>query len=383
LIRNFNTMAERLQHYEAQNIEQMAAEKARLETLITTMADGALLLDPSLHIILVNPAAERILHWPQSPLGASLLDRVPVALRAEVEDSLVKVSSGDLELAECRVLLDHPRRTLRVLMSPVLKGRDLGGVVLTIQDISREAELNEAKSRFISNVSHELRTPLHCIKSHIETLRDFYDDLDENIRREFLETTNNETDRLTRLVNDVLDLSRLESGREYPLEALDLSQPIEQTLRVYQLNAQGKGITLQAHLAPDLPLVLANYDLINQLLANLVGNALKFTPEGGKVAVGAHTYGDGRVQLYVRDTGIGIAPEDQARIFDRFFRVEDKVHIQPGTGLGLSIVSNIAEKHHARVQIASEVGQGTTFWLDLEPYIETCALPKNEATVLG
>jgi two-component system, OmpR family, sensor histidine kinase NblS len=377
LIRNFNTMAERLQHYEAQNIEQMTAEKARLETLITTIADGALLLDPNLTVILVNPACERILQWQHNTMGSNLLDRLPVGLRSEVEDSLVKVASGELELAECRVLLDNPRRTVRVLMSPVLKGKDLGGVVLTIQDISREAELNEAKSRFISNVSHELRTPLHCIKSHIETLRDFYDELDEETKREFLETTNSETDRLTRLVNDVLDLSRLESGREYPLEPLDLAQPIEQTLRVYQLNAQEKHITLIKELDPELPLVTGNYDLINQLLANLVGNALKFTQDGGSVTLSAKVHGD-QVYLAVKDTGIGIAPEDQKKIFDRFFRVEDKVHIQPGTGLGLSIVSNIAEKHFTRIHISSDVGKGTTFWLELNICAEVPALVSPE-----
>ncbi len=377
LISSFNTMAEQLQNYEAQNIEQITAEKARLETLISTIADGALLLDNSLRVILTNPAAQRILLWDQPVIGSNILDRLPVGLRSEIEDSLVKVASEELELAECRVSLDNPRRTVRVLMSPVLKGSDLGGVVLTIQDISREAELNEAKSRFISNVSHELRTPLHCIKSHIETLCDFHDVLSDEKKREFLETTNQETDRLTRLVNDVLDLSRLESGREYAMEPMDLTQAIEQTLRVYHLNAQEKNIELVNAIDAELPLVLGSYDLLNQLMANLVGNALKFTPNGGLVEIGAHrvvSHGSERIRLSIRDTGIGIAPEDQEKIFDRFFRVENKVHTLEGTGLGLSIVNNIAEKHHAKIQITSAVGEGTTFWLDLEPYTETCVL---------
>ncbi|WP_218079723.1 HAMP domain-containing sensor histidine kinase [Anthocerotibacter panamensis] len=377
LVRSFNTMADRLQDYEAQNIEQITAEKARLETLITTIADGAILLSNHLKIMHLNPAAERILQWSSDVLGNNLLDRLPVGLRAEVEDSLVRVASGELEQAECRVLLDRPRRTLRVLMSPVLTGNDIGGVVLTVQDISREAELNEAKSRFISNVSHELRTPLFCIKSFIETLRDYHDVLEEDVKREFLETTNRETDRLTRLVNDVLDLSRLESGREYALEPIDLIQPIEQTLRTHQLSGQEKNITLTKRIDPSLPLVMGNYDLLNQLIANLVGNALKFTPEGGLVEIGAHCIDQDdlqKVRLSIRDTGIGIAPEDQEKIFDRFFRVENRVHTLQGTGLGLSIVNNIAEKHHTRVNLISEPGNGTTFWLDLEPYTETCAL---------
>ncbi|WP_287130404.1 ATP-binding protein [Candidatus Cyanaurora vandensis] len=377
LIRSFNTMADRLQGYEAQNIEEMTAEKARLETLLTTIADGALLLDNNLTVQLVNPAADRILQWEINIVGHNLLDRLPVGLRVEVEDLLVKVAKGELEQAESRVLLDHPQRTLRVLMSPVLTGMDLSGVVLTIQDISREAELNEAKTRFIGNVSHELRTPLHCVRGFIETLLDFQDELEPERQREFLETALRETDRLTRLVNDVLDLSRLESGREYTMEPLDLVQPMEQTLRAYQLNALEKQITLQKTVDPELPLVIANYDLINQLLANLVGNALKFTPAGGTIEVGAKNYqlhGQDRVRLWVRDTGIGIAPEDQARVFERFFRVENRVHTLEGTGLGLSIVCNIAEKHYSKIQLTSALGEGTMFWLDLELYQETRVL---------
>lgn len=377
LINSFNTMADRLQGYEAQNIEEMTAEKARLETLISSIADGALLLDKDLGILLLNPAAQMILRWNYNAIGNNLLDRLPVGLRSEVEDLLVKVAQGELELAESRVLLDNPRRTVRVLMSPVLTGNDLSGVVLTVQDISREAELNEAKSRFISNVSHELRTPLHCVRGFLETLIDYQEELDKERQQEFLETALRETDRLTRLVNDVLDLSRLESGRDYTLEPLDLSQPVEQTLGAYQLNALEKRITLIKSLDPNLPLVIANYDLINQLIANLVGNALKFTLEGGSIEVGAVALcvdGTPKIRLSVRDTGIGIAREDQARIFERFFRVENRVHTLEGTGLGLSIVSNIAEKHNTKVGLSSELGEGTTFWIDLEPYQEQVAL---------
>jgi two-component system sensor histidine kinase NblS len=154
---------------------------------------------------------------------------------------------------------------------------------------------------------------------------------------------------------------------------MDLSQPIEQTLSTHQLNAQEKNIRLLKTLDPDLPLVFANYDLLTQLLANLLGNALKFTPSGGSVEISAQEITcdkQPKVRLAVRDTGIGIDLEDQQKIFDRFFRVENKVHTLEGTGLGLSIVSNIAEKHNSKVQLSSIPGAGTTFWIDLEPYGE-------------
>ncbi|UFP92733.1 HAMP domain-containing protein [Gloeobacter morelensis MG652769] len=380
LITSFNLMAQRLQSYEEQNIEEITAEKAKLETFIATIADGGILLDSSLRILLVNPAMLRIFGWGPRVVGKNILDLLPVGMRAEVEEPLDSVSRNILEQAECRVVLD--KRTLRVLISPVLAPRGdnlLKGVVLTVQDLSKEAELNQAKSQFISNVSHELRTPLSSIKSYIETVYEFGDSLDDSTKNEFLKTANQETDRLTRLVNDVLDLSRLESGREYHFEPVDLVQPIEQTLRTHRLTARDREIELASDIATDLPLVLGNYDLLQQVFSNLVGNALKFTEPGGRVTLSARRTDDpARVRVAVTDTGIGISEEDQRRIFERFFRVENRVHTLEGTGLGLSIVDNIVKKHNAQVHIESKVGQGSTFWFDVEAYRETCEWPRRE-----
>ncbi|MTJ54548.1 PAS domain-containing sensor histidine kinase, partial [Anabaena sp. UHCC 0253] len=270
------------------------------------------------------------------------------------------------------------QRTIRILLTTVLnlQRESIKGIAITVQDITREVELNEAKSQFISNISHELRTPLFNIKTYIETLHDYGEDLDIEERQEFLQTVNHETDRLTRLVNDVLDLSKLESGRTYSFDKVDLPQAIEQTLRTYQLNAKDKGIELLQELTPNLPLVLGNYDLLLQVFGNLIGNALKFTPAGGKVVIRAYQldfnsrHEAGKVRIEISDTGIGIATEDQQAIFDRFFRVENRVHTLEGTGLGLSIVRNIIDRHHSQVNLVSEVGIGTTFWFDLELFEE-------------
>ncbi|PSN11377.1 PAS domain-containing sensor histidine kinase, partial [filamentous cyanobacterium CCP5] len=205
---------------------------------------------------------------------------------------------------------------------------------------------------------------------------EYGEDLSDGERKEFLETANHETDRLTRLVNDVLDLSRLESSRQYQLEAVDIIQPIEQTLRTHRLNAKDKKIELLQDVEPNLPPVIGNYDLLLQVFSNLVGNALKFTEPGGQVMLRAHQivpHGEGLdeggyIRIEISDTGIGIAPEDQQAIFDRFFRVENRVHTLEGTGLGLSIVKNIIEKHSSQVHLVSEVGIGTTFWFDVAAY---------------
>lgn len=388
LIDSFNDMAERLERYEEQNIEELTAEKAKLETLVSTIADGAVLLDTNLQIVLVNPTARRIFGWENKHVeGENALYTFPVAVQVELTRPLHQMARGELrEEAEFRIALTEPSdarhaettRTIRILLNSVLDSmrENVRGIAVTVQDITREAELNEAKSQFISNVSHELRTPLFNIKSFIETLHEYGEELTEEEQHEFLETANRETDRLTRLVNDVLDLSRLESSKVYHFEAVDLSQPIEQILRTYQLNAKDKGIELCQDIEPNLPPVFGHYDLLLQVFANLLGNALKFTEPGGKVVLRAysieseHHSDEPLVRVEVSDTGIGIDCADQEAIFDRFFRVENRVHTLEGTGLGLSIVKNIIDRHRSKVCLVSEVGIGTTFWFDLAVFQE-------------
>jgi two-component system sensor histidine kinase NblS len=373
LIASFNEMAERLAHYEEQNIEELTAQKAKLDTLMSTIADGAILLDRELKIVLVNPTAEKIFGWSgQEVLGQIVFSVLPAPVAEKITQPLQEMAQrgeGSGEPTEFCINLESPYKcTVKVLLTTVFDQvrNQLQGVAITIQDVTREMELNEAKSHFISNVSHELRTPLFNIKSFIETLYEYGHSLNEEQKRDFLETANRETDRLTRLVNDVLDISRLESGKPYPLAPTSLSAIIDQTLRAHRLMAKDKGIHLSAVVEPDLPDVIGHYDLLVQVLANLVGNALKFTPAGGYVIVWAYPW-EGRVRVEVSDTGIGIPPEHQKAIFGRFFRVENRVHTLEGTGLGLSIVQSILQKHHTDIHLISEVGIGSTFWFDLNP----------------
>ncbi len=406
LIFSFNEMAEKLERYEEQNIEELTAEKAKLETLVATIADGAILLDTNLQIVLVNPTARRIFGWEGKPVeGTNALHNLPIPVQIELGRPLAQVARGELrEGSEFRISLSEPSRTVRILLNTVLDPvrENVKGIAMTVQDITREVELNEAKSQFISNVSHELRTPLFNIKSFIETLHEYGEELTPHEQKEFLETANRETDRLTRLVNDVLDLSRLESCKIYHFEAIELAQPIEQTLRTYRLNAKDKGIELLQDIEPQLPAILGHYDLLLQVFANLVGNALKFTESGGQVTIRAYSLpeetlsestdgGDHapppaiprQVRIEITDTGIGIDPEDQEAIFERFFRVENRVHTLEGTGLGLSIVRNIIQRHHSHVHLKSEVGVGTTFWFDLVVFQENApAMPPLESMLI-
>ena len=392
LLTGFNAMASQLEAYDEANIEELTAAQVKQQSLIATMADGAILLDAEGRIVLANPTARHLFRWEGRNLeGQELVEELPDLLAIELHSPLDLLLSRGTDSEDLRCSVGEPARTLRIVLQSVrdASGETLKGIAVTVQDLTREVELNAAQSRFISNVSHELRTPLFNIKSYVETLHDMGDQLSDAEKQEFLGVANAETDRLTRLVNDVLDLSRLESGRAVQFEAMSMRPAMEQTLRTYRLNADEKNVRLLLDAPEDLPEVLANWDLLLQVLDNLVGNALKFSRPGGVLALRAYAWPDScqmvvsetsddaegpscqltsplpRLRVEVADTGYGISAADQERIFDRFFRVENAVHTEVGTGLGLSIVRGILEKHGAQVAMASEPDVGTTFWFDL------------------
>ena len=390
LLNGFNAMASKLEDYDAANIEELKAAQVKQQSLIATMADGALLLDELGNIVLVNPTARRLFRWEgRNLVGQKLLNQLPDLLMKELETPITSLLNNFGDSDDLRCNLEEPPRTLRIVLKSVTDttGENIKGIAVTVQDLTREVQLNAAQKRFISNVSHELRTPLFNIKSYVETLYDLGEQLTKEEQKEFLGVANSETDRLTRLVNDVLDLSKLESGRTIQLEPLSIKEAMEQTLRNYKLNAEDKNVKLTLNIENNLPFVLGNWDMLLQVLDNLVGNALKFSKDGGTINLKAYTWPDicvaspvdleneaphceilspmPKLRLEVCDTGCGISEIDQQRIFERFYRVEDSVHTEVGTGLGLSIVKGIVEKHGSEIRMASEPNAGTTFWFEL------------------
>ncbi len=390
LLTGFNAMASRLEDYDAANIEELKAAQVKQQSLIATMADGALLLDEQGNIVLVNPTARRLFRWEGRNLeGQNLLNQLPDSLVKELETPITSLLNNFGDSDDLRCNLEEPPRTLRIVLKSVrdTTGENIKGIAVTVQDLTREVQLNAAQKRFISNVSHELRTPLFNIKSYVETLYDLGEQLTKDEQKEFLGVANSETDRLTRLVNDVLDLSKLESGRTIQLEALCIKEAMEQTLRNYKLNAEEKNVKLILNVENNLTFVLGNWDMLLQVFDNLVGNALKFSQEGGTINLKAYTWPDicvaspvdldnkaphceilspmPKIRVEVSDTGYGISEIDQQRIFERFYRVEDSVHTEVGTGLGLSIVKGIVDKHGSEIRMASEPNTGTTFWFEL------------------
>ena len=390
LLTGFNRMASQLENYDEANIEELKAAQIKQQSLIATMADGAILLDSKGKIVLTNPTAKRLFRWEGRFLeGKYLLNEIPEILSNDLHTNIESILKREKENDDLRCSLGEPARTLRIVLQSVLDTNkvELKGIAVTIQDLTREVELNAAQNRFISNVSHELRTPLFNIKSYVETLYDLKDQLSNEEQLEFLGIANSETDRLTRLVNDVLDLSRLESGKIIQLEPMEIKPAIEQTLRNYRLNATEKNVSLAHDIEENIPSILGNFDLLLQVFDNLLGNGLKFSPKNSTLKIRAYTWPDScpafppnnnkdapqcelvsplpKVRIEIADNGSGISQPDQEKIFDRFYRVENAVHTEQGTGLGLSIVRGIIEKHGGQIRMASELGIGTTFWFDL------------------
>ena len=390
LLTCFNNMASQLENYDEANIDELKAAQIKQQSLIATMADGAILLDSQGKIVLTNPTAKRLFRWEGRYLeGKDLLNEIPEILANDLHSSIESILKKEKESDDIRCSLGEPPRTLRIVLQSVLDSNkgELKGIAVTVQDLTREVELNAAQNRFISNVSHELRTPLFNIKSYVETLYDLKDQLSNEEQLDFLSIANSETDRLTRLVNDVLDLSRLESGKIVQLEPMDIKPAIEQTLRNYRLNATEKDVALAKDIEENLPSILGNWDLLLQVFDNLLGNGLKFSPKNSTLMIRAYTWPDScpahprneiknapqcelvsplpKVRIEIADTGCGISQADQEKIFDRFYRVENAVHTEQGTGLGLSIVRGIIQKHGGEIRMASELEIGTTFWFDL------------------
>jgi two-component system sensor histidine kinase NblS len=394
VVNAFNYMSSRLQQYDKQNVDTLMAERNKyisernkLELVLMSIADGVVVCDRDNKVQIVNAAATQLF----AKEAKELLGK-PLIFCTEEPDSpaichIVQaftdtVSPGTLEPVVQSIHLGD--LTVRMHIAPISLNQEFLGSVMIMHDVTREAELEKMKNEFISNVSHELRTPITSIKTYVDTLCNHGEKLDPDIYREFLDIIDNEADRLMYLVNDVLELSRIEEGdRELELIAFPVFDAVEQAVRSVNLMARDRELELKVTQGPDVPDVYMNRESIERVAINLLTNAIKYTPAGGTIEVLINHLSETKeVQVAVKDNGIGIPEECLPQIFDRFYRVERKVHTIKGTGLGLTIVTKIIEKHKGRVTVESALGQGSTFSFYLptgNPYEET--EPAGEDTI--
>ena len=369
LSRNFNLMADRVQ----EQINQISEEHRRLGTILTNMGEGVLLVNGAFEITYANPTAISMLSLPATHIGKALIEinRIPelqtlLQMAAETET----VAFAEIRLGN----LTEPEAEVTVV--PVAAGEEY---VIVIHDVTKERQLERIRADFVANVSHELRTPLTTIRGYAETL------LNEDATRtksqeQFVVKILNHASRLSRLVSDLLELSRLESGdvelKRTPCNFNTFHAPI---LDVFEPILEASKLVLKWDVPESLPKVNVDQQLFMQILVNLIDNAIKYTPDSGAITVSA-ALGTGEapresditspntnseeIIIHVQDTGIGIPMESQSRVFERFYRVDKgRAREMGGTGLGLAIVKHIVLRHNGRIWLESTLGQGSTFYM--------------------
>jgi len=363
LARAFDDMASQL----SQQVTSLEEEQSRLAAVLDTMSGGVIITDDEGDVRLINPAAARLLETtPERAMGLSFAQVVR-------QHQLIELWRHCRETGEeSSTAVEAGRR--RLFLQAIIKPfQEVGsqGYLVVLQDLTRIRQLETVRRDFISNISHELRTPLAGLKSLVETLRDGALD-DPPAAQRFLDHMDAEVDALTQMVEELLELSRIESGRMPlrlgPVPVGEIVLPAVERLRP---QAERANLTIDTDLPVDLPPVLAERERVQQVVTNLVHNAVKFTPPGGQIQISAKAAGD-EVVIRVRDTGVGIAPDDLPRIFERFYKA-DRARSGGGTGLGLAIARHIVQAHGGRIWVESpvtapetgKVEQGSAFYFSL------------------
>ncbi len=361
LSQNFNLMTDRVQ----EQIDTISLENQRLETILTNMNEGVLLVDGASEITYANPAAIVMLNLPDMYIGRALIEinRIP-----ELQTLLRKAEqTGDVAFAEIR-LGNLEESEAEVTIVPVAAESEY---VIVIHDVSHVRKLERIRADFVANVSHELRTPLTSIHGYAETLLNSGSTRNKK-RKEFIAKILNHSARLSRLVSDLLELARLESGDvELKRSLSHLNAFHEPIMDVFEPVLEESGVVLEWDIPENIPQVSVDSQLFIQVFVNLIDNAIKYTPDGGVIGVSAELGGTNsdaanEVVVQIKDTGIGIPLESQSRVFERFYRVDKgRARKMGGTGLGLAITKHILLCHNGRIWLESELGQGTVFYFAL------------------
>lgn len=358
LTQTFNDMATRLND----TLHDIENEKNKLNTVFLHMTDGIVAFSKNGEIIHYNPTAENM-------LGVSFDD--PSTGFSEVFSDVVSIKEVfSLRRPDViRIDMTFGDKSLEISFAPFSSGDAQGGVLAVIHDVTQQKRAEEVRREFVANVSHELKTPITSIISYAETLADSDSSLSDEIRQSFLSVIVNESDRMTNIVKDLLALSKYDAGEvEIKVEPYDMLASIKSVHDAMILDVKKHGRNILLELENSLPLVFGDKDRIEQVLINIISNAVRYTPEGGNITISAG-FRSGEVWVKVSDTGIGIPKADLPRLFDRFYRVDKaRTRTYGGTGLGLSIANEIVTKHGGRIQVDSEINKGTdvTVWLPVK-----------------
>ena len=383
----FNDMSKKLHNYEEQNIDQLTVERNKLEAVLMSIANGVVVCDNYDKICMMNSAAQKILNDSHNEiLNTSIQNYCDSTGELCFKDKITQFKNTPLDIIEKKPLefnINVDKRVIKAVISPMYsKMHDYLGYIIVLIDITKEAEVDRLKDDFISNVSHELRTPVTILSSYADTLYNFGNQFNFNEQKEFIGTINQEVVRLNKMVNDILDFSKLQSDTELEKEKQDITKTIEKITQSHKVLADEKNISISFIKEDNLPELSYNSQSIERVLSNLLTNAIKYSPVNSRVKVRAEIARDPKyLEVTIEDNGIGISPEHQKMIFERFYRIENQVHTIKGTGLGLHLVKIAIEKHHqGKVFVKSKLNEGSTFgfWLPLdETDVKEATINKN------
>ena len=389
----FNDMSEKLSRYNEQTIESLTFERNKLESVLMSIVNGVVVCDNHDKVIMVNNHAKKLLEVSEEDIVGSQIQQFcdssgELCFAEKIADFKDTPLEDDGAPVPFNIEID--KRIIKCLISPMFtRSNSYVGYIIVLIDVTKDVEMDQLRSHFISNVSHELRTPVTVLRSYIDTLFNFGNDFDFNTQREFIGVMNQEIIRLNRMVNDILDFSRYESQNvRLEKSKQNIMEIIEDCVNQVQVLAKEHDLTISIMKEPDLPEIYLNVDSISRALMNIVSNAIKYSPDGKRIKIRAERSRDGEyVEVSVEDQGVGIPEEYQKKIFDRFFRVENATHTVKGTGLGLHLVKVTIEKHHGgQVFVQSKEGEGSTFGFrlpikptqeDVEEYIPKNMLPAD------
>lgn len=351
----FNFLTMRLKD----TLEEISDEKEKVEAILTNMADGVIALNDEDEIIHINPAARKMLSMKNNNNDKQNEEKIKRIFKIDFDELFKKQTNPKETLVQIKKL------TLKAIIAPLNRDDRIVGIIIVLQDITKQHRLENMRKEFVANVSHELRTPLTTIKSYTETLLEGALE-DKNIASTFLGVVNNEVDRMTRLVSDLLELSRLDSKEtRWNKVAVNSGYIVGEVISKLQMSIKQKGQEIKVDIPERAPDIFVDKDKIEQVLQNILSNAIKYTPENGKIFVKLEEQGN-ETKIVIKDTGVGIPKEDLPRIFERFYRVDKtRSREQGGTGLGLSIAREIIEAHDGKIGIESELGKGTSVILSI------------------
>ncbi len=372
----FNNMSEKLHLYNESSVESLMLERNKFEAILMSIVNGVVVCDNNDRVVLVNEHAKQMLevtddeiintnlqqYCDSNGIGA-FEEKIKEFKNTPINQMVDKPLEFNIEVAD---------KIFKTVISPMfLSNGDYVGYIVVLIDFTKEEEMNKMRSQFISNVSHELRTPVTVLRSYIDTLYTMGDEFDLETQKEFIGIMNKEIIRLHDMVNDILDFSRYQAKNVHlDKEMSDVSKLIQECVDRANVLAEEKEISIIVMVEPDLPQIPINYDSITRVVMNLLTNAIKYSPNGKKVKVKAEKIKE-YVEISIEDEGIGISEENQKKVFDRFFRVENKTHTVKGTGLGLHLVKVAVEKHHhGKVYVKSKLNEGSTFGIMLPIKLE-------------